>query len=322
MRTIFHLTAKLALSFIAASLLSSTVSAALEMNFSGLSAGDGLILADGKTVASILIETNNDRAVLRAAADLAEDFARVTGQKPAVENNFSGSEKIGVIIGTLGRGGIVDRLAAAGKLATNGISGEWESYVLQVVNNPLTGVASALVIAGNDRRGTVFGIYQLSEMLGVSPWYWWADVPVKKQNFIGVRGDISKQDPPAVKYRGIFLNDEDFGLRPWAAKTFEPENGCIGPKTYAKIFELLLRPRANYLWPAMHPGTTAFNSFATNREIANEYGMVMGSSHCEQMLRDNVSEWDETTFGEYNFVTNPGGVLKYWEQRVRENRIG
>jgi hypothetical protein len=190
---------------------------------------------------------------------------------------------------------------------------------LQVVKDPLPGVEQALVIAGSDRRGTIFGIYQLSEMLGVSPWYWWADVPVKKQNFIGVRGDRLVQGPPAVKYRGIFLNDEDWGLRPWAAKTFEPENGCIGPKTYAKIFDLLLRLRANYLWPAMHPGTTEFNHFATNREIANEYGIVMGSSHCEQMLRNNISEWDEKVFGEYNFVTNPGGVLKYWEQRVREN---
>ena len=128
-----------------------------------------------------------------------------------------------------------------------------------------------------------------------------------------------KQGPPAVKYRGIFLNDEDWGLRPWASKTFDPETGNIGPKTYAKIFELLLRLHANYLWPAMHPGTPAFNSFPDDKEIADEYGIVMGSSHCEQMLRNNISEWDEKTLGEYNFVTNPDGVLKYWEQRVREN---
>jgi hypothetical protein len=136
---------------------------------------------------------------------------------------------------------------------------------------------------------------------------------------LAVHGDVFRQDPPAVKYRGIFLNDEDWGLRPWSAKTFEPETGNIGPKTYAKIFELLLRLRANHLWPAMHPGTAAFNSFPTNRELADAYGIVMGSSHCEQMLRNNVSEWDEKTFGAYNFVTNPDGVLKYWEQRVREN---
>jgi len=313
-------TAKLAPWFFAVSLIPAAVrAAALAVDFSNPPAPGELILAAGKTVAPIFVEPNNDFAVRRATGDLAEDFARVTGRKPAVENIFPGGEKNGAIIGTLGRGGIIDRLVAENKLDVAGVRGGWESYVLQTVKNPLPGVEHALVIAGSDRRGTIFGIYQLSEMIGVSPWHWWADVPVKKQNFIGVRGDSFKQGPPAVKYRGIFLNDEDWGLRPWAAKTFEPETGCIGPKTYAKIFELLLRLRANYLWPAMHPGTAAFNSFATNREIANEYGIVMGSSHCEQMLRNNISEWDEKTFGDYNFVTNPDGVLKYWEQRVREN---
>ncbi len=191
---------------------------------------------------------------------------------------------------------------------------------MQVVKNPLPGVECALVIAGSDRRGTIFGIYELSERLGVSPWYWWADVPVRKQNFIAVSGGAFQSGPPAVKYRGIFLNDEDWGLRPWAAQTFEPETGNIGPKTYAKVFELLLRLRANYLWPAMHPGTAAFNSFPEDAKLADDYGIVMGSSHCEQMLRNNIAEWDEKTFGDYNFVTNPDGVLKYWEQRVHENR--
>ncbi len=277
------------------------------------------VLTSDKIEPAFFIEATEVSAVFRAAGDLAGDFARVTGVKPKVEKHFSPADKINVLIGTLGQSKTIDRLAAEGKLTTNGVSGEWESYVLQVVKNPLPGVERALVIAGSDRRGTIFGLYQLSEMIGVSPWSWWADVPVKKKNRLALHGDIFKQGPPAVKYRGIFLNDEDWGLRPWAAKTFESETGNIGPKTCAKIFELLLRLRANYLWPAMHPGTAAFNSFATNREIANEYGIVMGSSHCEQMLRNNVSEWDEKTFGEYDFVTNPGGVLKYWEQRVREN---
>jgi len=144
-------------------------------------------------------------------------------------------------------------------------------------------------------------------------------VPVQKKNFLSLRGDILKQGAPAVKYRGIFLNDEDWGLRPWAAKTLDPETGNIGPKTYARVFDLLLRLRANYLWPAMHPDTAAFNSFPADRELADEYGIVMGSSQCEQMLRDNIAEWDEKVFGEYNFAANPKGVLQYWEQRVREN---
>jgi hypothetical protein len=279
----------------------------------------GLSLADGKAVAAIYVETNDNRAVLRAAGDLADDFARVTGTKPEIENHFSPDGKIGIIIGTLGNSKIIDRLAAEGKLDTSGVSGAWESYVLQIVKSPLPGVDAVLVIAGSDRRGTIYGIYQLSEMIGVSPWYWWADVPEKQKKILALHGDIFKQGPPAVKYRGIFLNDEDWGLRPWASKTFEPETGNIGPKTYAKIFELLLRLHANYLWPAMHPGSRAFNFYPTNKFLADEYGIVMGSSHCEQMLRDNVDEWDTNRFGEYNYVTNPDGVRKYWEQRVLEN---
>ncbi len=292
---------------------------AAELALTGSPGTDDLILASGKTVSAILVDTNDSRAVLRATGDLAADFTRVTGVTPPVENTFPVGGTVGVVVGTLGQSKLVDQLAAEGKLATNGISGQWESYLLQVVENPLPGVKRALVIAGSDRRGTIYGIYTLSEMIGVSPWYWWADVPVKHRATLALQGDLLKQGPPAVKYRGIFLNDEDWGLRPWASKTFDPKTGHIGPKTYAKIFELLLRLHANYLWPAMHPGTAAFNSFPEDPKLADEYGIVMGSSHCEQMLRDNVSEWDEKKYGDYNFVTNPDGVLKYWEERVRSN---
>ena len=276
------------------------------------------ILFDGARAASVFVETNDERAVIRAAGDLVADVQRVTGISPVLVSDAAGKTNL-VIVGTLGHSRTVDRLAADGKLDAAGIRGQWESYVLQIVNDPLPGVSRALVIAGSDRRGTIYGIYQLSEMIGVSPWYWWADVPVQKKNRVAIHGDVFKQGPPAVKYRGIFLNDEDWGLQPWAAKKFEPETGNIGSKTYAKVFELLLRLRANHLWPAMHPCSRAFNYYPTNKEIADAYGIVMGSSHCEQMLRDNVDEWKRDGQGEYNFVTNSAGVLKYWEQRVREN---
>ncbi len=291
--------------------------------FGGLSLTDSpgaadFILFDGTNAAPIFVETNDDRAVIRAAGDLVEDVQRVTGIKPELVQDTGGKTNV-VIIGTLGQSKTIDRLVAEGKLDAGGIRGQWESYVLQVVKNPLPGVETALVIAGSDRRGTVYGIYQLSELIGVSPWYWWADVPVKRRNSVAIHGDVFKQGPPAVKYRGIFLNDEDWGLRPWAAKTFDPETGNIGPKTYAAVFELLLRLRANYLWPAMHPDTRAFNFYPADKELADAYGIMMGSSHCEQMLRDNVDEWERDGHGDYNFVTNSDGVLKYWEQRVREN---
>jgi len=296
-------------------LLTAFFGRAAGLSFTASSRDADFVLFDGTKIASPVCATNADHAVFRAIGDLVADISQV-----AVGTNARTKNPVCyILIGTLGQDADIDHLAAEGKLDVSGVRDEWESYVLQVVKKPFPGMDKALVIAGSDRRGTIYGIYQLSEMIGVSPWHWWADVPVQPKPFIGFKGNILKQGPPAVKYRGIFLNDEDWGLRPWASKTFEPENGNIGPKTYAKLFELLLRLRANFLWPAMHPGTKAFNQFETNKFLADEYGIVMGASHCEQMLRNNVSEWDTNVFGEYNFVTNPDGVLKYWEQRVREN---
>jgi hypothetical protein len=280
---------------------------------------DDIALVSDGTAIPIYVEPHEDRAVKRAAGDLAEDIARVTGIKPALTENPSDAKAELIILGTLGKNKTLERLVADGKLDVTGVRGQWESHVSQVVKNPVPGVDKALVIAGSDRRGAIFGIYELSEAIGVSPWYWWADVPVKSKKLLAVRAGVSQQGPPAVKYRGIFLNDEDWCLRPWAAKTLEPETGNIGPKTYAKIFELLLRLKSNFLWPAMHDGTPAFNTFPTNKDIADLYGIVMGSSHCEQMLRDNVDEWHRDGQGEYNYVVNRDGVLKYWETRVREN---
>jgi glycosyl hydrolase family 115 (putative glucuronidase)/glycosyl hydrolase family 115 len=269
--------------------------------------------------ATIFYDDTDAKVVSTVAGLFAADIQRVSGVLPVVTNYFTGSDNRIVLIGTIGHSASLDRLVASGKINVKAIQGGWERYQIEVVENPLPGVTRALVIAGSDRRGAAYGALSLSAAMGVSPWYWWADVPPRLLPQIFVSAEKFVSEEPAVRYRGIFLNDEDWGLRPWAAKTFEPETGNIGPKTYTKIFELLLRLRANYLWPAMHPGTAPFNSFATNREIADVYAIVMGASHCEQMLRNNVGEWDEKVFGEYNFVTNPDGVLKYWEQRVREN---
>lgn len=280
---------------------------------------DDVVLAADGQAASVFLEPNEDRAVLRAAGDLVEDIARVTGVRPTLLSGTATARGPVVIIGTLGKSRTIDGLVSVGKVDAAGIRGQWESYLLQVVKAPLPGVDRALVIAGSDRRGTIFGVYTLSEAIGVSPWTWWADVPVKQRKTLAVRPGVHRQGPPAVKFRGIFLNDEDWGLRPWAAKTLEPEVGNIGPKTYAKVFELLLRLKANYLWPAMHEGTPAFNTFPGNKDLADAYGIVMGSSHCEQMLRNNVDEWARDGQGEYDYLRNRDGVLRYWETRVQEN---
>ncbi len=279
--------------------------------------GDFVLVKKG-IATPIYYSAEDFKVVDHAAHDLASDVERVTDVKPVVHSNSLGLHGQAILIGTLGKSPLIDTLVASGKLDMTALHGAWESFLIATVDAPLPGVSRALVIVGSDRRGTAFGIYELSQALGVSPWYWWADVAPEKKSALFVVGGTRRFGPPSVKYRGIFLNDEDWGLQPWAAKTFEPENGGIGPKTYAKVFELLLRLKANTIWPAMHPGTKPFNSFPQNARVADDYAIVMGSSHAEPMLRNNVSEWKappET----YNYLTNREGVLKYWDERAMAN---
>ncbi len=281
--------------------------------------GDFKLVFDGKA-AGICVDGNDFKVVRIAAEDFAGDVERVCGIKPRVdERGVAGSTPAAVFIGTLGNSTVIDRLAAEGKIDAGAIRGKWESFIVATVSEPAPGVKSGLVIAGSDRRGTAFGVFALSEAIGVSPWYWWADVPAQHHGRLVIPSGAYMQGPPTVKYRGIFINDEDWGMQPWAARTFEPETGDIGPKTYARIFELLLRLRANYLWPAMHGCTRAFNSFPENRVVADDYAIVMGSSHCEPMLRNNVGEWPKDRQAQWNYQTNPDEVRRYWEERVKEN---
>jgi hypothetical protein len=186
----------------------------------------------------------------------------------------------------------------------------------------LPGVKQALVIVGSDRRGTAYGVYELSQRIGVSPWYWWDDVTPAHRDTLYVSPQRVQVGPPAVKYRGIFINDEDWSLRPWAEKNFAPDEGHgLGPKTYAKIFELLLRLRANYIWPAMRQGTAPFNSYPQNKVVADDYAIVMGSSHIEPMLRNNITgaEWDSKVNGEWDYQANGAAIRDYWAKRLQAN---
>jgi hypothetical protein len=178
-----------------------------------------------------------------------------------------------------------------------------------------------LTIAGSDRRGLAYGVYEITRRIGISPWSWWADVPATKRAELRFSLGTEPVAQPAVKYRGIFINDEDWGLEPWASKTFEPEVGNIGPKTYARIFELLLRLRANCIWPGMHPTTIPFHQVPGNAAVADAYAIVLGSSHAEPMLRNNVNEWKQDA-KLFNYLTNRTGVLAYWEQRGQERTNG
>jgi len=228
-----------------------------------------------------------------------------------------------VIVGIAGNSAELERLTAEGKLDTAMIEGKWESAITAVVDRPGPGAGQALVVAGSDRRGAAFALFAISRAMGVSPWNWWADVPVAHHAAVYIRAQHVVQPEPSVQYRGIFLNDEDWGLRPWAAKKMDPELGNIGPHTYNRVFELLLRLHANSLWPAMHPGTLAFNAVPENAKLADAWGIVMGSSHSEALLRNNVGEWSEaappTGNGPWNYQLNRAAMDAYWEKRLEAN---
>ncbi|WP_207427019.1 glycosyl hydrolase 115 family protein [Pedobacter sp. SYSU D00535] len=257
-----------------------------------------------------------DATVVRIAAEaLAADIQQVTGVKPLVGTQTPGG--LTILVGTLGRSKVVDDLAAKGKIEAAKILAA-ETFLIQKVDFPEPGNSSALVIAGRDPRGTAFGVFELSKLIGVHPFSWWADIHPNPRKSLYISGShVAKA--PSVKYRGIFLNDEDWGLQPWAAKTFEPETGDIGPKTYGKIFELLLRLKANLIWPAMHPSTKAFFHYPGNQKVAEDYAIIIGTSHAEPMLRNNVDEWDKQKMGAFNYLTNKSTITKYWEDRIKQS---
>ena len=264
-------------------------------------------------------DTGDYPGVIRAISDLQADIQRVTDRKPRIASSKT-SCKRPVIIGTLGHSSLIDALVANGKLDDSDLKGKWESYVIATIKDPAPGVKQALVIAGSDRRGTIYGIYELSKQLGVSPWYWWADVPVEKRDEAYVLAGRYASGEPSVKYRGIFINDEDWGLHPWSIHTYEKELGDIGPKTYAAIFELMLRLRANMVAPAMHHRTGAFYQYPESKVVADQYGIIMTTSHCEPLLFNNANhkEWDKARDGEWNYAINKSTILKKLDDRVRE----
>ncbi|MFN3302576.1 MAG: glycosyl hydrolase 115 family protein, partial [Roseateles sp.] len=255
--------------------------------------------------AVIIGSPNADPLEAFVAQDLADDFKRL-----GLRTSAKGPVQIWV--GTVGRHAQID---AAG-MDLSKLRNCWECFHIEVLRNPAPGVSQALVIAGADRRGTAYGVYTLSQALGVSPWVWWADLAPAKRGPLHISGSL--HDGPAVKYRGLFINDEDWGLQPWAAHSFEPEARNIGPRTYEQVFRLLLRLKANTLWPAMHQVSGAFNDNPRNAELAQRYGIVMGSSHAEPLLRNNVSEW-KAPHEQYNYATHPQQVRDYWAERLKAN---
>jgi len=277
-------------------------------------------LVNNGHIVPIYVAPGNPDTVIVVAQAFAHDLEGVAGTSAQLLTSLPISPpRTLVIAGVIGHSTEIDRMRREGKLRTESVAGKWESALTTVVMDPLPGVQQALVIAGSDRRGVAFALFTLSRQMGVSPWTWWADVPVLRHRSVYVSGGNHLQREPSVRYRGIFLNDEDWGLRPWAAKTMDPKVGNIGTHTYAHVFELLLRLHANTLWPAMHPGTLAFNALPDNAVLADKWGIVMGSSHSEALLRNNVGEWDEQRDGPWNYQLNRSAIDAYWEKRLVEN---
>jgi hypothetical protein len=289
------------------------------------------IVANGQA-AAIYVAPGNPETVRVAAEAFAGDVEKVTGSKPQLLTSLAAPLPQNlIVVGVLGKMPEFNRLRAEHRLVTTQIDGQWEAAETVTILNPphdiLPGVHEALVIAGADRRGAAYALFALSRAMGVSPWTWWADLPVPHHMAVYVRPGLHVQPSPSVQYRGIFLNDEDWGLRPWAAKKMDPTidngKGNIGPHTYEHIFELLLRLHANSLWPAMHPGSLAFNAVPENAALADKWGIVMGSSHSEALLRNNVGEWSEaappTGSGRWNYQTNAPAMNAYWAKRLEVN---
>ena len=259
--------------------------------------------------ATVSYSQEEPKQVLRAINDLRIDIERVTGAGKDGVRKEGGQ----IVVGTYGSK-TIEKLIAKGLLKEQDLMGKWESYVITVTNES----EPRLVIAGSDKRGTIYGIYEVSQRIGVTPWYWWADVPVRQNPQATIDCDYYASGEPTVRYRGIFINDEDWGLKPWAASNYERELGDIGPKTYARVCELLLRLKANMLAPAMHSCTGAFYSHPQSKVVCDSFGIIITTSHCEPLLLNNAAstEWDQLRDGDWNYKTNRETILQKWDDRL------
>ena len=253
------------------------------------------------TTATIVYQEGDAPLVKQMAQVLADDIERVTGVKPLVSERRGKGPHI--VIGTVRHNRLHREL-----------QGAWERYAIDTRQEDL-------YITGSDARGLAYGVLHVSEQIGVSPWYWWADVPIDKTNrrvFDYTENYVSQS--PSVRYRGIFINDEDWGLKTWSARTFEKDLGDIGPKTYDRVCELILRLKGNMLAPAMHTCTGAFYSYPESQRMADKWGIMITTSHCEPLLFNNAapSEWNKERDGEWNYETNSQTILKKLDDRIRE----
>ena len=267
-------------------------------------------IVKGGSLVNILFDGNDDGGVGMAVGNLCADFERVCG----VKSQCVGSpEKECVIVGTLGSSFIL-QMVKNGKLPVRDLQGKREKYLLQVIESPLPGVEKALVIAGSDKRGAIYGVYELSRQMGVSPWYWWMDVPMEKHHDVYINKGVYTDGEPKVEYRGIFINDEWPSCGNWAHSKF----GGFNSKMYKHVFELILRLKGNFMWPAMW-ASAFFDDDKENGVLANKMGIVMGTSHHEPMDLAQ-RDWKRRGEGAWNFQTNKEGLLKFWKSGIERSK--
>ncbi len=264
--------------------------------------------------APVLVSSDEFSGVFVVLDWFCKDITQVSGKGPKIYKSVLPKEKQIILVGTIGKNQWIDQLIKDGKLDVSDIKERWECNLTQVVENPFPGVEKALVLAGSDKRGTIYAMLNLSREMGVSPWYWWADVPVKKHETIYIKDGRFVTNSPKVKYRGIFLNDEEPALGGWVREKF----GGFNHLFYEKVFELILRQKGNFLWPAMW-GKAFFDDDPENGRLANELGIVMSTSHHEPMGRAQA-EWHKYGSGPWDYNKNKEVLSSFWQKGIERNK--
>src|SRR4051812_39867534 len=274
------------------------------------SSSKNLLFASTTQSPIIICDPGDDWLVQKTSELLQKDIAAITGSNPSIQHELKSTTSLVIIIGTVKQSKFIQQLVKDKKLRIDGIQDKWEAFQLTTIVSPFKGIANAIVIAGSDRRGAAFGALELSRQIGVSPWYWWADVPVKKKKDIFFNRGSYVFGSPSVKYRGIFINDEAPAFSGWTKEKF----GGVNHLVYEKVFELLLRLKANYLWPAMW-GNAFNDDDSLNPILADKWGIVMGTSHHEPMLRAQ-QEWKRYGKGSWNYDSNEVVLKDFWRKGI------
>lgn len=264
---------------------------------------------DGTSPVTVSLDTKTDLVVSTAMDMFSSDMELVTGH--AVKYVSPGKSVISV--------SQLDKASTSQRKSLENLKIPLNELDTLTDGFNITVKGGKIYVTGTNGRGVAYGLLELSKEAGVSPWVWWGDINPERKDILELPDAYTTTQGASVEYRGIFLNDEDWSLRPWSSSNFEPnESGTIGPRTYKEIFKLLLRLRGNAVWPAMHPGTTAFFKDPANKLVADSCGIAVGTSHCEPLLRNNVDEWNVTDRGDFNYITNRQAVQDYWAERLDE----